>query len=256
MKSILNYLHKKLDCFVIFTVPRSGSNLLCGCLNSHPEIICHHELFHPQDIYYSLDHRDGDINYTIKARDKNPIQFICSVSRKKFGKKISGFKMMPGHNREAEEYILKNKSIKKIILNRENKLKTFVSLKLAEKTNSYSSLKSANEKLNLCCREKIFIEYEELKKNIQNVESYFNRILNYLSGSKQKYFFITYEDFSLTEGFSTKVELLNFLNVEPNPCLIQPRHVKQNPDDLSELIENYDELAIKLQGTSLEKFFY
>ena len=33
--------------FVILAAPRSGSNLLCTLLNSHPEILCHHEVFNP-----------------------------------------------------------------------------------------------------------------------------------------------------------------------------------------------------------------
>ena len=33
--------------FVILAAPRSGSNLLCTLLDSHPEILCHHEVFNP-----------------------------------------------------------------------------------------------------------------------------------------------------------------------------------------------------------------
>ena len=43
--------------FVILAVPRTGSNLLCTLLNSHPEILCHHEVFNPQGIFTALTHR-------------------------------------------------------------------------------------------------------------------------------------------------------------------------------------------------------
>lgn len=254
MINIFNLLNKKIDCFVIFAVPRSGSNLLCGCLNSHPEIICHHELFHPDNIYYSLDHRNNDFNFSVQTRDKNPEKFIAHISREKFGKKIAGFKMMPGHNKRAEDFILKNKNIKKIILSRENKIKTFVSLKIAEKTKCFSVIKNSNNKYNHTHREKIHITYEELEKFIKSNESYYEIINQYLTKSRQNYFSITYEDFALTEGNLVKEELLKFLNVDPNPNLIRPRHIKQNPDDLSELIENFDEIKVRVEGTSLEKF--
>jgi hypothetical protein len=37
--------------FCIITQPRTGSNHLCGLLNSHPEIVCHYELFNRRRIY-------------------------------------------------------------------------------------------------------------------------------------------------------------------------------------------------------------
>ncbi len=161
---------------------------------------------------------------------------------------------MPGHNKRAEDFILKNKNIKKIILSRENKIKTFVSLKIAEKTKCFSVIKNSNNKYNHTHREKIHITYEELEKFIKSNESYYEIINQYLTKSRQNYFSITYEDFALTEGNLVKEELLKFLNVDPNPNLIRPRHIKQNPDDLSELIENFDEIKVRVEGTSLEKF--
>lgn len=256
MRNILNLLWKNKinDCFVIFSAPRTGSNLLCGCLNSHPEIICHHEIFNPENIYYSLDHRNNDFEFSIKNRDKDPFRFISYIAGKKFGKKIFGFKMMPGHNRAAEDFILNNKNIKKIVLNRENKIKAFVSLQIAMKTNCYSLLEESNESTNTIHREKIFIDLKELKKYIKSYEDYYNKIIKCLSETEQNYFLLTYEDLTSKETDLLKEKLLVFLDVEPDPCFIKPRHVKQNPDNLNELIENYDEIKALLQGTSLEGY--
>ena len=37
--------------FVILAARRSGSNLLCSLLGSHPHVRCHHELFNPNGIF-------------------------------------------------------------------------------------------------------------------------------------------------------------------------------------------------------------
>ena len=48
--------------FVVLAVPRVGSNYLCSLLNSHPEILCHHELFHPKGIYLAYGYKDGRLD--------------------------------------------------------------------------------------------------------------------------------------------------------------------------------------------------
>ena len=37
--------------FVILAAPRTGSNMLCTLLNSHPAITCHHEIFNPRGVF-------------------------------------------------------------------------------------------------------------------------------------------------------------------------------------------------------------
>ena len=51
-KMICNY-HGKTEatCFVVMAWKRTGSNLLCGILYHHPEIIMHNELFNTIDIF-------------------------------------------------------------------------------------------------------------------------------------------------------------------------------------------------------------
>lgn len=46
----VQFLSMHVQPFVILSYQRSGSNLLCGLLNSHPEVAMHNELFHDQTI--------------------------------------------------------------------------------------------------------------------------------------------------------------------------------------------------------------
>jgi LPS sulfotransferase NodH len=65
------------DRFVILAAPRTGSNWLCSLLNSHPDVLCHHELFNPSGVFYALGHRDGALDLgTPEERDRRPLAFL------------------------------------------------------------------------------------------------------------------------------------------------------------------------------------
>ncbi|MCA9265021.1 MAG: sulfotransferase, partial [Planctomycetales bacterium] len=66
--------------FVILAVPRTGSNLLCTLLNSHPEILCHHEVFNPQGIFLALTQRDRPHSLpSLDERNRDPLRFLDEV---------------------------------------------------------------------------------------------------------------------------------------------------------------------------------
>ena len=68
-KNLTKHTNTELDIdrFVIISIPRTGSNLLCGALDFHPEIICHYELFHKEAIYHSSKYGDDWIkDYSVK----------------------------------------------------------------------------------------------------------------------------------------------------------------------------------------------
>src|SRR5436190_16183182 len=118
--------------FVILTAPRTGSNWLCSMLNSHPEIICHHELFNPEGIHYALDHRNGELHLGSKAeRDHSPLWFLDRLWRAGFGKRVIGFKLNRGQNQEVFRNVVADDKIQKLVLVRKNRIKTFVSEQIA-----------------------------------------------------------------------------------------------------------------------------
>ena len=56
--------------FVILTFPRSGTNLLCGLLYRHPQILMHTELFNPIEPYTYPAGRKVLANWDVEARDE------------------------------------------------------------------------------------------------------------------------------------------------------------------------------------------
>ena len=124
--------------FVILAAPRTGSNLLCTLLNSHPEVLCHHELFNPNGIFYALEYRDGSLDLgSMEARDREPFAFLQRVWDHPQGASCVGFKMTRGQNRDIMQNVIEDPGVLKILLYRRNRLKTFISEQLARQTDRW-----------------------------------------------------------------------------------------------------------------------
>jgi hypothetical protein len=219
-------------------------------LNSHPEIICHHEVFHPNAIYYALDHRDGDIDIgSIEERERQPEQFISRLWQQNFGCIAVGFKIMPGHNPKAFELLIDDKNIKKIVLTRRNLLKAYVSSRIARQTRVWSNLKDKNRTEE---SQKIAIEIDNLFSWLQAKEDYYQSLFQKLNDSNQSFVEVTYEDLVGSNSEAIKLKLMEFVDVSVDLSLLQIAHQKQNSNNLADLIANFAELKSQLYGTELE----
>lgn len=225
--------------FVILAAPRTGSNLLCTLLNSHPRILCHHEVFNPEGIYLALDLRDGAINLgTMAERDRDPIGFLERVWRMEHVSKSDcvGFKWTQMENASVLRHILRDREIRKIVLRRRNRVKTFVSELIALQTGQWE-VYDRDELVRQ--RPRVRLELSDLQRHVARNEEYYGSIQATLTSSDQLPLTVDYEDlFNAT----THARLLEFLEVDPG-VLLQAGSVKQNPADPGELIENYSEFA-------------
>jgi LPS sulfotransferase NodH len=241
-----------IQTFVIAAVERTGSNLLAGMLDSHPEITCHHELFHSKDIYYSLSHRPGmSGKYPIDRRNQHPdefLDFIWNYDYKKNNRAI-GFKMFPGHNDSLLDRLLHEPTVKKILLERTNVLHLYTSLLISRKTGVYSLLVREDKKspapVSVEFDLKAFFAYE--KRN----RAFYNRVEDILKQTRQDFKRLQYETL-LSQSVITG--LMEFLGVDARAELLQVRHKKQNPPRLKDRISNYGQVARELKGTRYEIF--
>src|SRR5437763_1727781 len=109
--------------------------MLCTLLDSHPAILCHHELFNPAGIFYALGLRDGSLALgTMAERDRDPMAFLNRLWGAHQGNACAGFKMTHRQNDMVFRSLLVDATIKKIILRRKNRVRTFVSRLIAERT--------------------------------------------------------------------------------------------------------------------------
>ncbi len=259
-----------LQKFAVLSWKRSGSNLLCGILHSHPEIIMHNELFNPIDIFTYYPNalmRDGsqEHKWNFLARDLWPQLFLEHIwpgkyvdgTRIKPRGKAVGFKSFPDHWKDAnnedvwKEDILDDFQVKKIILSRECELSTFVSMKRAEMTGCYLGREYPKDL-------KVHIGIPEFQAFVNHYRFTFQR--KYHSPlHRQDTFRVTYEQLVDIEYFDHQVapKLFAFLGVDNSfPVHRLKEIVKQSPDDerLEDVISNFNELEQAFRYSDVSYF--
>lgn len=233
--------------FVILAAPRSGSNLLCTLLQSHPEILCHHEVFNPSGIYYALDYRGGSLDLaTIDEREQAPLEFLARIWATSLGHSCVGFKMTRGQNELVLDKVLHDRFVHKIVLRRRNRIKTFVSSLIAEQSGQWEVYNRAEL---VESRPTVELKVSELHQHIAANETYYARIDAVLRSTGQIGFDIAYEELT---SRAEHARLLEFLDVDDRTVPLAGRSIKQNPNDLRRLVANYNEVAELLRGTDLD----
>jgi hypothetical protein len=149
--------------FVILSGSRSGTTLLCDTLNSHPDILCHGEPFHPAP----YDHLRGDmggldVEGAVALRERDPQAFLTWVYNHPEVKTV-GFKMWQSHAPDICEQLMADPSMPKIIYERPNVLARFSSSRLVWKTGVHN-IKLGNARSDtldhlLDFHTKTFVEY-------------------------------------------------------------------------------------------------
>jgi LPS sulfotransferase NodH len=233
--------------FVILTAPRTGSNWLCSMLNSHPEIVCHHELFNPAGIHYALDHRGGDLHLGSKdERDHSPLAFLDRLWREDFGKRVIGFKLNREQNEAVFRYLIADHQIHKLVLMRRNRIKTFVSEQIAASTGLWESYAGLGDPRPAV---QVRVELAQLFDHIAVNERYYARLRRALQSTGQRSLEIAYEDLCAGKAWP---RILNFLRVAASGHELKAATHKQTARDLREVLMNFEELAEALAGTDLE----
>jgi 3,4-dihydroxy 2-butanone 4-phosphate synthase / GTP cyclohydrolase II len=231
--------------FVVLAAPRTGSNWLCTLLDSHPEILCHHEIFNPERILYSLSCRGTLDLGTLEERDRDPLSLLDQVWRADFGYRAVGFKLNRGQNEMVFRAVLADRDVRKILIRRDNRIKTYVSEMIAQRTGeweSYPGIELSRQKANVA------VDLASLRRHIELNEGYYNGIYEALRATGQTWLDLSYEKLATEDE---RARLLRFLSVTPDIRLREATR-KQNPEDLRELIANFSELGAQLRGTELE----
>ena len=230
--------------FVILAAPRTGSNLLCTLLNSHPDVLCHHELFNPDGIFYALNYRNRSHLFGDReVRDSDPDSFLQRVWSNNEGASCIGFKMTRGQHDAVMQGLIEETGILKIVLSRKNRLKTFVSEQMAVQSGQWEVYSSGELKTG---HPGLRIDVESLKAHCDLNTRFYKGIRDSLNKTQQDFIEIVYE-----EIFSkpVHVRLLGFLGVKTTRIRLVEASVKQNDRDLRCLITNYQELEKSLVGS-------
>lgn len=221
--------------FIVLSHARTGSNMLIDMLNSHPHIYAEREIF-----------RELNGRETTQILDKIYGPYtpnICCV-----GFKIFYYHPMDDVSKVIWDILAKMDNLYIIHLKRENIIRILVSLKIAELTDIWR----LHEK-----REAISINKKKIRFDIDDLNSKFTEISNYEEGFTKKFeqhpmISVTYENL-VTQPQAEFVKILNLLKLDNYKP--KTRSVRQNPEKLSELIENYSELEAYFKETRWSNFF-
>ncbi len=230
--------------FIILAAPRTGSNLLCTLLNSHPDVLCHHELFNPDGIFYALEHRDGSMDLgSMEARDRDPFAFLQRVWQHPQVAGCVGFKMTRGQSDAVMRALIGDPGVLKILLYRRNRLKTFVSEQLARQTDRWEVY--ARDELSTGTS-RLHIDVESFRAHCDLNERFYQDIKHALRSGRQPWIEVAYEKLL---SRSEHVRLLEFLGVGATRARLTQASIKQNDTDLRTHIENFQELELALEGS-------
>ena len=273
--------------FVVLSWKRTGSNLLCGMLHLHPEILMHNELFNPIDIftYHPTFFRgpsshDNDPNNSVGAcradswsvltRDLFPEDFLDFIwyghqngllgtpLASSSACKAIGFKSFPEHWSEVrndaifQRALMEDIRVKKIILHRQDELAVYVSMLRADQTGRYMTHAYPDDLT-------LHIDPAQFQQFLDHYRDTFARKYKSPTVGRDT-FCITYEQLC---GDATVLEeqimpqLFQFLGVDPTaPVKRLKETVKQaNPqEDLATVIQNYDQLEFCFRYSNLVHF--
>lgn len=234
--------------FVILAAPRTGSNLLCSLLDSHPDILCHHELFNHDGIFPSRAMRGHDDTFfgTVAERDADPDRFLTRVwqAAEEDGVSCVGWKWTRGENETALQRMLHDANVRKIVLYRRNRVKTFVSERIAQVTQQWEVYDSQE----LIAAPRVRVDAQDLQRHIHINERFYAELEASLQATHQPVFSVLYESLFDIE---VQQQLLQFLQVRDTTHPLVAASVKQNADDLRDSVVNFEELSEELASTAL-----
>jgi len=240
--------------FVIVGIQRTGTTLLRTTLDSHPQISCAGEVFKTkrlgrQDFYKG---KLGYQNFASQSWSRRlghymwRAQLACEYLDQVYGRpgySAVGFKLMYTQARRFSAVIpyVKEHDVKVIDVVRINVLKTLISRRTSKLRKFYHS-REKPETIKVPISTKSLIgDLERIRQDGTRWAQIFGNNANYIQ--------VSYESFVNNKQDESR-RLLDFLNVEYTQ--VDSPLVKLNSDDLSQIIENYQDVRTCLKDTNFE----
>ena len=221
----------------------------------------HYELFNHKGIH---THNGPSVDAAkILERDTDPASFLASsfsvTERAKcFGggvPKAVGFKVFPEHILRSQlsmdmfDQVLADERVAKIMLKRENRVKTCASVVRSSVTGRYNK-----ENLD---HVKVHILPHELQKFIDSYDGYYAYVKERLGRQSDRWLEISYEDFveNTPKEMKKICDLLKVSRFCSEEGKVEKYIPKQTAKTLRETFENYDELSGAFLGKERERDF-
>lgn len=221
---------KSFDAFTVFAEMRTGSNFLEASLGALPDVTCYGEVYNPT---FMGNHKTFNLfGYDMDRREADPIGLLNAMMDGTDG--IAGFRLFHDHDDRVVDHVLAAPRIAKIILTR-NPLDSYVSRKIASETGQWrlNDLKHHRAA-------KIRFDATEFADMLERVQTFQLRLQRGLQVTGQTAFYIRYDDINDADVLNG---LAAFIGSDHRVDRASNRLKKQNPSDLEDKVENYDEMV-------------
>lgn len=224
--------HQVDQRFAIVGNARTGSNFLLDGLKTSPAIRMYHEIFasHNREIGKDFD----KILSTIYQYESNSTRMV-------------GFKVFYNHLTDDEwKKLVADDELKVIHLTRWNRLRTVISLEIAFKTGQWTKAgKSGGPK-----EKRVTLDPVKLRKRLEQIEE--GEVATRARFCDRQVLEVVYEELvkSPPEVFDSVSAYLGVDGIDPGKIRLK----RQNPESLTQLIINYDEVKSALEKTRFAEY--
>lgn len=220
----------------MFAEMRTGSNFLETNLNSFDGLTCYGEAYNPHFIGYP--NKEDLLGVMQAMRDADPLCIIREMIEKTDG--LPGFRLFHNHDARAIDHCLPDQRCAKIILTH-NPLESYVSWKIAKKTNQWKLTNVKNMRL-----AKVLFDKAEFNAHLAELQAFQIRLMHGLQATGQTAFYIAYEDIPDVDVLNG---LAKFLGTDSQIDSISKTLKRQNLASLRDKVLNYDEMQTALADT-------
>jgi len=234
--------------FLIWTTQRTGSTVFWRTLDRHPEIEGHGEMFLPtmtrEDSYPAFVARSAWAKLEARAAPARSMRrYLTELYSAPSGTSAVGFKLMYNHLTPPLASWIAREHPKGIHLVRRNLLKLMISRVAAEQRGLYH-LEPGEEPPS----DRVTLDPATLLTRLEKIAAEFERGSAFAEtlGALP----VVYEDL-VAQRDATYARVFDFLEVTPSIPAPEPLR-KINPDSLSELVANLDEVKETLRGSAFE----
>lgn len=222
--------------FVLAATPRSGSNYVVETLNLHPDVLCHYELARPKEVTKALHLQD---KLTLELRKEDPQSFVDLAFTPSKNQSAVGFKIFIHDDQNIFDIILKNNSVRFIVLERENRLAAFSSQEIAMQTNVWGSIEERGPE-----QKAVVFDSKKFSNYCIAVDKYYRDLEVALKHNGHKFFKIEYMNIKDPQKSES---IFKFLGVEGRR-VGAPIRKKQNSPCVVNRFTNSGDVLTYLEG--------
>ena len=233
--------------FVLLANMRTGSNLFEQNINLFDSFTCNGELFNPNFVGYP--NQDSFCGMDVADRDRDPAKLVRKMVAQSTDE-LPGFRLFSDHDQRILDYVLEDETCAKIVLTR-NPLHSYISHAIARKTDQWRLTDLHKRKT-----AQVDFDIVGFKSYMNSLSEFSKKIRTKLQATGQAAFQLSFTDLGQLEVFNG---LSHFLESEERLEGLKEKIKRQNPEGLSEKVNNYKEMieqvrSINFLDTGLPEF--